>query len=751
MRVRRSFRGSFPGLLRLVTNIACCAFGLWISLTAQALQAGAGRAEIAIEPGIPLDGVVERMGRPSESIAEPLSVRCLYLEGDTEAMFWVALDIYAIREPVRERILDFVPETDLPVRVIVSATGNMRGPGGTAIDWLGKREAGRFTPEVLDALGQAAGEAMYQAHESRRRATAGFASAPTTGAWPAPAEGESPYTADLSVLRIDDSDGAPIGIVATIPGTERAPSPRDGFIMMPSLRARAATAVEARFPAPMVMLPLTGGGAARNWNDAEAVDPILSALSDASFAAIQRVRGVETDIALTEYPIDLPPGSGAGFLPESISVLALQIAGGQAVSAPFALDSAVHAECRSELENAPLLAGLSNGYWGRLPDRAALANAANGGHALYVDPDAMDFVQQALRGESEDMTSVPAAIPHKEADGWATVAAIGSPYQRGFARGQAHRSAIHAQFVSVVTDAIHEGRIQTTDPFWSRAPKTIDGYRVLLPELAAKVRARLGGVAPETVDEILGIARGSDLPFDAIWLLHAIEPDAGAAQSFFAAWPGDEDSGPLLLVGIPADEPDALAVTEQRPAEGHAWLQFGEPWRVGARLGLNDAGVTVWAGAHSNDEVYLAIADALRVENRLDDAVARLRAAKIAGVYVADRPGGALAVVEAGPILEEVSDDETDPPPFSSVIEMTGNAGDISDLLTSIMSEYSARPDAARLFRDIEDRWFEFETRDTQTPWVLIAVEPRNYSMRIHLLTLQGLGDSITVQIGSPE
>jgi len=238
----------------LITALAVCL----VAPCAHALEAGATKIELVPPDDVPLDGLTLRAGRRATGIHDPLYVRALYLEEDGVAIFLVSLDLFAVSDALRQRILELTPPSVREDHVLVTATHTLRGPGGLNRSWLGRQRAGRFMPGWMESVAQAASEAMRSAYDTRVRGSMGYATGEQTGMTLNPTAPELPHDSQLGVIRVDDSDGNPIAVLANTAGAEPAPGESTLYTLSAGYPGAFCTAFEGMSPGNVVAFFLNG-------------------------------------------------------------------------------------------------------------------------------------------------------------------------------------------------------------------------------------------------------------------------------------------------------------------------------------------------------------------------------------------------------------------------------------------------------------------------------------------------------------
>ncbi|HEO71373.1 MAG TPA: hypothetical protein ENN80_08925, partial [Candidatus Hydrogenedentes bacterium] len=201
-------------------DIGCVAVAVLAALSffgsAHAIEAGAAKVEITPRVGTPLNGYIERHGRDSLDVHDPLWARCLYLDDGETAVFVVSADLCIINPALRRRVLEIAGKRlgVLPQQVVLCATHTHSGHGGMMHLLAHRAVSGRFIPEVLEETATTFVEAMQGAYLKRQRAAVGFKTVHGADLVRNRYEEKGTVDGQLCVIRVDDADGIPIAIAA---------------------------------------------------------------------------------------------------------------------------------------------------------------------------------------------------------------------------------------------------------------------------------------------------------------------------------------------------------------------------------------------------------------------------------------------------------------------------------------------------------------------------------------------------------
>ena len=669
-------------LLRFCLKALACLFAA-LPGTVDALEAGAAKVELEVAPGTPLDGYAWRMGRGAVETHDPLWVRALYLEKDDTRLFLVSADLYSISGALRERVLDFVPGEVPRSQVILTATHTHSGPGGLSASWLERKRSGRFMPEFLEATARRFGEAMRAAYDGRKRAVMGYAvSEEETLTRNAFAEGGVRDT-QLGVVRVEDSDGTAIALLANFAATPSTISDRYAFALSADFPGRFCDALEEMSDPGAVafFLNAASGDQAcanpenlRDWDWARSIGESLAqrvkTIADAIECRELKLRVNQMSRELPASVVGSSHPSRAIFQILEINDLLIAFVPGVAY-ADIGLELRRQAEARGY--DAQFTVGPANG--GRvtfIPATSFGLAAAENGQTVF-GPAIADWLYEGISELMPRGTHKPsrrAAISSEGIEsfgGGGRVLLTGAPYERGLQRGMALGGPIRAAYERRVLAAVRAGSIDVALGPWKLARWAIDPAPLALTDLVNESRPLMRGLDESDIEELQGVADGAELPFFAVWLLHAasyfandpVDPNP-AADMLFAVTNDRAEPDGLLVGQALGDSPAELAVVvEVHPERGQGYVAIGNSWEVGVHSGMNDAGIVVCAqrardlGKPGFDAppIGFVLRSVLVSEDRFDDALAALRAIEgLRGyrVLVADRLQSEAAVIEFG-------------------------------------------------------------------------------------------------------
>jgi len=611
---------------------------------AQALEAGA--AEVAITPavGTPLNGYGKRLGRDSLKVHDPIWARCLYLDDGETALFLVCADLCLINRELRARVLELAEVKRRVPRdhIILTATHTHSAQGAMIRALPFRAVSGRFIPEVLEATARGFVDAMEAAYAHRKRAAIGFGSGSGEGLSVNRQVEGGPVDEQIGVIRVDDSDGNPIAIVANFAAHPTTVGDSDLFSISADYPGFFYDVFEQLAGGASVALFMNGASGNQRCGNPEEKTGWARTESIGRHLAL-RVHKIAGDIVCGEAKLrvgyaapELPRTLATQFLPASTVLQTLEIhvapagrnaellgRGGQALLLTFFPGEAC-VELGLELRRraldrgyaAQFSVGLANDYLGYfVPGHLYVTASYEAGMSFYgprIDEwfyrefsALMTLGRPSSTSAAEGRQAFEAPEVERRAEAqWVTL--HGSAYATGYQRGAAFKDVIRQAYAREVVEPVDSRLLVPDTGIWGYAPGFLNLTPVALPALAIKVRPRLKGLSQDVFEEIEGVADGAGLPFDAVWLLQCAAPFRLSENGDEAyPWPsgtmfaavGDRAGADDLLVGCNFDwrAPGVPMVLDVRPTQGHRFVHLGFSSNLGAFAGMNEAGLVVCA------------------------------------------------------------------------------------------------------------------------------------------------------------
>lgn len=639
--------------------LGVCFAWTMLAVRAYGLEAGAARVEITPPLGTPLNGYYDRLGRGAVSVHDPVWARCLYLDDGSTRLFWVCTDLCVINRELRDRVLEMAPDVVPPEHIFLSATHTHSAQGAMIRPLLFRTVSGRFVPEVLEATASGIAEAMGTAYDARKRAALGYGTIIQNDLSVNRRVPNGPTDPQIGVIRVDDSDGNPIAVLANFAAHPTTVGDDDALAVSADYPGYFYKEIERLYGAGCVAMFANGAQGnqtcanpenKQGWARTESIGRLLA---ERVKSAADGIQCAEVTLHVGYATPELPPTLAKALLPSSTIVHTLEINNDLLVTF-FPGEPCV--EIGLELRRRALAAGYKAQF------SIGLAND----HILYLAPCSLygklyyesamsfygpridewfyrEFSKLMTRGKPAALETPTVAAKESALASGRHLLLTGTPYEIGYQRGKAFSETIRHAYVSKIVEACDRKTLIPDTGLWAWAPPFVNQTPLALPRLAIGARPLIEGLSREAHAEVEGMADGAGLPFDAVWLVQC-EPTFAARGNLpdryrspfctMVAAVGDRAGADDVLVGRNLDWPDddPPIVTETRPDKGRAFLQVGFPWNVGVFTGMNDAGLVLCAervephGEPSIDgaPVELVLRGVLQSCRTLEDAVAAL-------------------------------------------------------------------------------------------------------------------------------
>jgi hypothetical protein len=651
---------------------------------AQNMEAGAARIDITAPVGTPLNGYGARMGQNSVDVHDPIWARTLYLDDGETRLFWAALDLCYVNRELRDRVLALAPEEVPRENIILTATHTHNGHGAMDRRLVARWVTGRYMPDVLEETARRIAQSMHEAYQARRRAGVGYGTGKQNVLSANRRIDGGPIDEQIGVIRIDDSDGNAIAIIANF-AAHPTTVPDENLFSFSSdyLHFYYNKLEELTSPGCVAMFANGALGDQRcaspegtsGWARTEAVGRLLAI----------RVKEVANGILAGPVTLRLgharpalPPTLAAALQPKDVFLQSLEIndllvnffPGEPCVEIglglrKLALDRGYKAQ---------FSVGCANDYLNYFITRETYHRFDYECGMNFFGPGISDWFQEEFGalmtlGEAPAQHHAAADVAVDELDGGLRIVLEGSPRDMGRQRGAAFRETIRARYFDEVENPLKQGRLAPSEGLWSLLPPFLDPVPLALPVMGIRVRPLLTGVGAAAFAEIEGMAEGAELPFDAFWLTQVtpyLAPMAEQGALFESpfctmfAVTGEQAGADSLLVGRNMDWPgdDAPVLIDSRPAEGMRYVHVGFPWNVGVFSGMNSTGLVLCAeripglgspGA-TGQPLEMALRGLLATATTQEEALEALQAlSHVRGYHVLIADGeGSTAVIEMG-------------------------------------------------------------------------------------------------------
>ncbi|MBI4559197.1 MAG: neutral/alkaline non-lysosomal ceramidase N-terminal domain-containing protein [Candidatus Hydrogenedentes bacterium] len=658
-----------------------------LSRAAFAFEAGAGKAEITPPLGTPLNGYFDRLGRGATRVHDPVWARSLYLDDGETKVFLINTDLCVLNRELRNRVLELAPNVVPREHIILTATHNHSAQGATIRPLLFRSISGRFMPEVLELTARGIVASMQAAYDARKRAAIGYTTTTQEGLSANRRHDGGVTDPQIGVLRVDDADGNPIAIAGnfaahptTVPDEDALAVSADypGFFYQELERLSGAGCVALFFNGAEGNQRCGNPENKDGWARTESVGRLLATRVK---EAANGIKCAEAKLQVRYAAPDLPLTIADRLLPHSTILHTLEIGDLLIIFFPGEPCVEIGLELRSR--------ALARGY------AAQFTVGLSDDHLLYFAPYVCyshleyetgmsfygpfieewfyrEFEKLMTRGNPETDRAAPEANTEL-LEKLRIIRFSGTSYEIGFQRGQVFREDLRKAYQEWVLAPVASRELVPNAGLWRLAPSFIDLSPLALPRLAVGMRPMLAGLSEDVVREIDGVAVGSSLPFDAVWLLQCLGTSAAPYDladlyrapycTMFAAV-GDRAGADDVLVGRNFDwkGDESVVIIEHCPARGHRFIQIGFPWSVGVFSGMNNAGVVLCAervetlGRPGADgpPLELILRDVLQSADTSQDAIASLQALlHVQGyhVLVAGPRDTEARVLEFGPTI----------------------------------------------------------------------------------------------------
>ncbi len=733
----------------MVCAVGAAAF--LFSLPAHPLEAGAAKVELVPADGVPLDGDFSRRGRPATGSRDPLYVRALFLQDDNAACFLVSADLFAISPDLRARVLEMAPAGAPRENIVLVATHTLNGPGGLDRSWLGRQRGGRFMSEHVEAVAGKFAEAMQLAYDGRKRAAAGYATADTNYIVnrfdPA-----APVDGKLSVLRVDDSDGNPIAILANL-GV--APQGARSMAYSADFPGTFCTVLEGMMALPAVAFFLNGGSVDQIPAPLEGGQPFAEVVATQAKGLVNQISCREVALSFASQTLEAPQHSATPSYSRDVVLQALEIDRLAMIFMPVMPRGAVASAMRKAIADKGyannMVVAPANGYMGALAPIESIGFSEAEGEPVYFGPSAGSwFAANAVSlfsraEESAEFAEAASSSAHalNEANGIVHASLSGVPEDVGAERGR----VLQAMELPKVADALPANWLSNAAApvlgHWGLLKPAVSVETLARPIAGEAARGLLRGLGAQHITELAAMSDAAGEPFTDLWL-RQLAPSSDEAVRVgpvgVAFMLDSNDAGSLIGQSIEWPSDVRPVVSHVRPAQGRAYAMVGLPWQVGGVAGVNDRGLAAaLAPSHPASPVTLAVpadlvlADLLANASSLDEAIALLSVARpeFTGRILLVHDDGETsrtAVVDLG-VMPSVALDVTTGIFAADEAALTPRELRVRGLLNGLSVPIGARAETILMDRDhraaAEDRVLLPVTRAS------VVLVPRRHEIRI--------------------
>ncbi|NUM56021.1 MAG: neutral/alkaline non-lysosomal ceramidase N-terminal domain-containing protein [Candidatus Hydrogenedentes bacterium] len=658
---------------------------LFASNPAAAFEAGAAKVEITPPLETPLNGYGDRMGRGAIAVHDPVWARSLFLSDGKTAVLLVNTDLCVINRELRDRVFELAP-TDVPKEnILLTATHTHSAQGGMSHPLIFRAVSGRFMPNVLEDTAQLIVESMQGALAGRKRATIGFDVSSHENLTENRRVPEGPIDPQIGVIRVDDSDGNAIAIVANMAAHPTTVGGPDKLSISADYPGYFYSAVEAQAAAGCVAMFLNGAEGDQRpknpenlvgWAHTEWVGKQLAAKV---MEAAGNITCGELELRVGHATPDLPPTMASSFMPATTVIKTLEIGDLLLTFVPGEPCVEIGLRLRRIAlvrgYKAQFTVGLANDHLLYLVPQSAYA-APSYERSMNMYGPGIDewlfrqFDSLMTRGEKQPEDAPIGDAVKRDVENGVVLELRGTPYEIGHQHGAALAEQLQQAYATQIVARCQDGTWIPKDGWWTYAPSFVDLSPLALTRLGIGARPMLVSLSSETLDVLTGLADGAEMPFDAVWLLQCAptilaseSADAlyGAPFCTMLAITGDRAGTDQVLVGRNFDWPESLTpiVRDMDPKGGMRYVQVGFASTIGAFTGMNEAGLAVaverveslGAPSLAGPPVEMVLHDALQKDRSVAEVLTRLDAAPhLRGyhVLVCDAIAENARVVELG-------------------------------------------------------------------------------------------------------
>lgn len=614
--------------------------GLVIAPRAVALQAGAAKLEIDSPIGAPLDGIAERAGRGARQIHDPLYVRALYLEEGETSVCFVTADLFGLTHALHQRALELAPDEIPSDHIILSATNTHSGLGGMDETLLGRAVSGGFSRELLEETARRFGEVMRLAYDSRRRATVGYRMADASKLVQSWIEEDEDTTFDvdstLGVLRVNDSDGNAIAIVANFSATPDTLGAENRLAFSADFPGAYCDALEEISDEGSVAMFWNGTFGGQRLGNPDGKEGWEATAATANHLAVQakaisnEIRHGDGLLEVRNFEVALPPHIGGTMLPPvatlrqvSIDELLITFVPG----APYAeMGDALREVAKAVDFKSHFTVGASGVWLGHFPTASMYqAEAATMGKSQfgpYMSDWLVARVREMTLGELEERAPLGASPELEDFGGGRRIRLSGSPLEIGRQWGEVFGAEVTDHYASQLEELTADRSGVAFETPWKWLPRNVDRQPIVLASTEPFIRHDARNLSVPTLATVEGTAKATDLPFESAWLSQ--RPSDVSATLFAIGDSHTQFDGPLVGAILRAPTETSFVLSELHSDSAQALVQVGPTHQWAATVSMNAAGVVGILDSNSEQSLGLRLHDGVASENSLDALAERI-------------------------------------------------------------------------------------------------------------------------------
>ncbi len=601
------------------------------------LLAGAARVSLDVPSGVPLAGYGARRGQPSLGTHDLLYARACALSDGSDTVVIISVDLVAVTddlfEAVWRKIARQLPQIGRE-DVLLCATHTHSGVGGIGHRWLERVASGHLDRQLFERVAERITEAVVQAVGGMAPSELAYGETELPGLSVNRMEADGLVDARLRAVRVSRAaDGALIALCvrwsahATLLGAGNQ-------LLSGDWPGALAQRVEAAHPGAVVPVLIGAVGDQRPVRAPGVEEPFerVAWYAERLFEAVGRVAWSEpvatADVRAAQVRLDLPAprlrmtglrwlGSlGRGLVRRETSVSVVRVGDWTLVGVPGEPTAEVGQSLETAAQDGKGVTwpvSLVNGYIGYVVSERQYRLDAYEARMSSYGPWLAEQMCQAAAGLWEALTP--------EVDPPLTVVVLeGAPYEMGHRHGEQEAGAISA----CVTELMGYFQEKVPLPIGRRWAM----HRVL-DTLWLMMRPH---VPSRYLDEMRGVADGSDVPLKQLQRLHALIEISATCSSFAVFGRATPDGrlihGRNLEWNIRAGAQRYIRLFVYRPEGRHVFVSVGFTGFIGTLSGINERGVSIGQiGALSADQSFrgtpmpMLLRRVLEESGTLEDAV----------------------------------------------------------------------------------------------------------------------------------
>ncbi len=638
-----------------------------------------GAAHVKITPNgpIPLAGYGSRWGglamKKSTGVHDDLCARAVVLEDGGTKFALVACDLCVINAGLRKAACRVLAKADTGIpadHVMVTGTHTHAGSGGYILSILAPPVAGFYNPGILKKLSTGIAEAVVQANAALAPARFGVGSRDLDGYNHNRRGGETLDT-QMTVLRFDGADGKPIALVVhfaahptIIDGTDMKVSRGWPGAMVDAIREHFGGKTEVLFCNGAEGDASPAGPRPGKDNYERAVGFGKRIAKPAVDLAEGIKAGDQPELKIVYNQFALPPSILGKIMPKRSAVHRVEIGETWLMGLPgepimqIGLD--IKAEARKLGARHPIVIGLADDHLMYFVTREWWPKNTYEVTMNMYGPAIEDTLVRAVLGDrlgktGPDEAELMAGAKITRGPGAPLVRLAGSHYQMGYQHGKLLEKDIHQTYNEIMGELV-----KTVEPKIKKGlgdHAALAGVTKLLPGgprsliepfLAIVARKLNAHTPPELREEMMGLADGAGLSYDAVFLVNSLVTlgtqghytkllsDFSICANVIRVY--DDPAKPVIHArnvdwGYRKRLAPLATVFEFHPEKGNAFLSVAFPGVVGVLTAINDKQLSLGNETVNSKSdrsmkgmpIMTSSRMAIQYDSTLDDMVQRIK------------------------------------------------------------------------------------------------------------------------------